>query len=207
MNAKAKLTDSQARYQDERRQLLMDAAAEVIAKQGLHATTMDDISASLGMTKIVLYRTFGTRHKLIESILQRVTDELLGVDALGIQKYGDRLHRYLAVCRQHASSMRILLLQTPYDDRYNKQYKRLNRQLVKRTRARIEERQGRGETDCSLDTGFLSESIVSFLLSSISRWLTEGKADQDEEFVNWMLVSRAVMENPGMASVKQRRHN
>jgi AcrR family transcriptional regulator len=86
MNTKAKLTDTQHRYHEERRQLLMDAAADVIAKQGIHSTTMDDISASLGMTKIVLYRTFATKDKLIESILERVTDELLGVDALDIMR-------------------------------------------------------------------------------------------------------------------------
>lgn len=207
MSAKAKLADSQARYRDERRQLLMDAAAEVIAKQGVHSTTMDDISASLGMTKIVLYRTFGTRDKLIESILERVTDELLGVDALGIEKYGERLYRYLTVCRQYASSMRILLLQTPHDDQYNKQYKKLSRQLVRRTRERIEERQERGETACSLDVDFISESIVSFILDSISRWLKHGRTEQDEEFVNWMLLSRAAMENPGMVPVEHRPDN
>ena len=65
MNAKSKLEDSQLRYQEERRHLLMDAAAEVIARQGLRSTTMDDISASLGMTKIVLYRTFGSKDQLI----------------------------------------------------------------------------------------------------------------------------------------------
>ena len=72
---------------------------------------MDDISASLGMTKIVLFRSFSTRDKLIEGILERITDEFLSVDALNIEKYSDRLHRYLDISRTHEDSMRILLLQ------------------------------------------------------------------------------------------------
>jgi len=74
VNTKAKLTDSQTRYKEERRQLLMDAAAKVIAKQGIRSTTMEDISASMGMTKIVLYRTFGTKDELIHAILEHVTN-------------------------------------------------------------------------------------------------------------------------------------
>lgn len=199
-----KLFDSQLKYQEERRQLLMDAAAEVIARQGLRSTTMDDIAASLGMTKIVLYRTFGTKDKLIESILERITGEFLGVDALQIKEYGDRLHRYLAISRQHEDSMRILLLLSPYDEKYNRQHKKLSRQLIKRTMERVERRQKAGETACGLDLEFVSESIVAFILDSISRWLKHGKPDQDEEFVTWMLVSRAAMENPDMVPVEHK---
>jgi hypothetical protein len=100
--------------------------------------------------------------------------------------------------------MKILLLQSPHDNKYNKQYRKLSRQLVKRTRKRIKERQERGETDCSIDIGFISESIVSFILDSISRWLDHGETDQDEEFVYWMLASRTAMENPSMVPVQQR---
>jgi len=200
MNAKPKLEDSQLRYQEERRHLLMDAAAEVIARQGLRSTTMDDISASLGMTKIVLYRTFGSKDQLIVSILERVTEAFLSIDSLQIEKYGDRLHRYLEVSRKYENSMRILLLQSPYDEKYNKQYKKLSRQLVKRTMERVERRQKAGKTECSFDVKFVSESIVSFVLDSISRWLKHGKRNQDNEFVQWMLVSRAAMENPGMVT-------
>jgi len=196
MRTNKRLSEPHVRNPQARRQLLMDAAAQVIARQGLHSTTMDDISASLGMTKIVLYRTFGTKDKLIESILERITNQFLHVDALKIEKYGDRLHRYLEISRHHEDSARILLLQTPYDEKYNKQFKRLSRQLNKRTKSRIEQRQESGETQCGIDVKFVSETIVSFVLNSISRWLKNGKRTQDDEFVQWMLASRAAMENP-----------
>jgi AcrR family transcriptional regulator len=202
--AKIEIADSQLRYKEERRQLLMDSAAAVIAYKGLRSTTMDDIAASLDMTKIVLYRTFGTKDKLIDSILERITEEFLSVDALQIKEYGDRLHRYLDISRQYEDSMRILLLLTPYDEKYNKPYKKLNAQLIKRMMERIKQRQKTGETECGLDNKFVSESIVSFVLVSISRWLKHGKRNQDSEFVQWMLVSRAVMENPGMVPVERR---
>ena len=159
------------------------------------------------MTKIVLYRTFGTKDKLIDSILKRITDEFLSVDALQIQEYGDRLQRYLDISRKHENSTRILLLQTPYDEKYNEPYKKLSTQLVKRTMERVKRRQKASETECDLDVKFVSESIVSFVLVSISRWLKHGKRNQDSEFVQWMLVSRAAMENPGMVPVEHRGDN
>jgi len=198
MNTKVKLADFQTRYKEERRQLLMDAAAKVIAKQGIRSTTMEDISASMGMTKIVLYRTFGTKDELIHAILEHVTNEFLNVDALQIEKYGDRLQRYLDISRSHDDAIRILLLQTPHDAKYNKQYRRLSKQLIKRIKERIQQRQEAGETASAIDLDFVSEAIVSFILSSISRWLTRGKKEADAEFVRWMLVSRAAMENPGL---------
>ncbi len=159
---------------------------------------MDDISASIGMTKIVLYRTFGAKDQLIHAILEGVANEFLNADALKIEKYGDRLQRYLDISRSHGDAIRILLLQTPHDAKYNRQYRRLSKQLVKRTKERIKHRQNAGKTACSLDVDFISEAIVSFILNSISRWLTRGKQEQDTEFVRWMLDSRAAMENPGM---------
>ena len=83
-------------------------------------------------TKTVLYRTFGSKDQLIVSILERVTEAFLSIDSLQIEKYGDRLHRYLEVSRKYENSMRILLLQSPYDEKYNKHYKKLSRQLVRR---------------------------------------------------------------------------
>jgi len=151
-------------------------------------------------TKIVLYRTFGSKDQLIVSILERVTEAFLSIDSLQIEKYGDRLHRYLEVSRKYENSMRILLLQSPYDEKYNKHYKKLSRQLVRRTMERVEQRQKAVKTECSLGVKFVSVSIVSFVLDSISRWLKHGKRNQDNEFVQWMLVSRAAMENPGMVT-------
>jgi len=106
----------------------------------------------------------------------------------------------LEVSRKYENSMRILLLQSPYDEKYNKHYKKLSRQLVRRTMERVEQRQKAGKTECSLGVKFVSVSIVSFVLDSISRWLKHGKRNQDNEFVQWMLVSRAAMENPGMVT-------
>ena len=151
-------------------------------------------------TKIVLYRTFGSKDQLIVSILERVTEALLSIDSRQIEKYGDRLHRYLEVSRKYENSMRILLLQSPYNEKYNKHYKKLSRQLVRRTMERVEQRQKAVKTECSLGVKFVSVSIVSFVLDSISRWLKHGKRNQDNEFVQWMLVSRAAMENPGMVT-------
>ena len=102
---------------------------------------MDDIPVSLGMTKIVFYIASGSKDKLIESILEGVTNLFLHVDALQIEKYGDRLNRYLGISRHHEDSARILLLQMPYDEKYKKQFKKLSRQLNKRTKSRIEKRQ------------------------------------------------------------------
>jgi len=198
---KSKLTESKQRHLDERRNLLLDASAKVMAKKGIRSTTMDDIAASLGMTKIILYRTFGSKDKLIQCILERITNEFLLADAQEIyaieEELGERIKRYLAVLRNHEDSMNILLLQTPYDVKYSTHFDKLTRKLVNRTTERIEKRRADADTTYAVDAKFCGEAMAAFILDAMARWLGHGTPDKDHEFVHWLMTT-----NRAMGSVK-----
>jgi AcrR family transcriptional regulator len=201
---KSKLAESKQRHQDERRGVLMDAAAKVMAKKGIRSTTMDDIAASLDMTKIILYRTFATKDKLIESVLERITDEFLLADAQNVysieEEFGQRIRRYLQVLRNQEDSMNILLLQTPHDAKYNKQFKKLTRKLVKRTTERIEQRRRQPESTYAVDAKFCGEVMASFILDAMARWLSYGSQDKDHEFIHWLVTTNQTMGSVRLAS-------
>lgn len=189
---KSKLTIIQERHQNERRHALLDTAAHVIAKNGLRQTTMDDISASLGMTKIVFYRTFESRSHLIKSILERVTNRLLEEDAIEDPWWGDRIFRTMEIARENEDSMIILLHQTSHDREYDQYYKKFYKTLVNRTQQRLAERWG-GVGKHPVDLTFCSETIVTFILDSIARWLKNNDNAQDKEFVEWINISIKAM--------------
>jgi AcrR family transcriptional regulator len=59
-----------------RRRQLLDVALEVFAANGFHATSMDQIAESAGVTKPVLYQHFGSKRKLYLELLEDVGAQL-----------------------------------------------------------------------------------------------------------------------------------
>ena len=60
----------------ERRELLEAAAAELFAQRGYEATTVEQICASAGVSKPMLYRHFESKQELARRLLERRRDEL-----------------------------------------------------------------------------------------------------------------------------------
>jgi AcrR family transcriptional regulator len=65
----------------QRRRQLLDVACGVFAERGFHATSMDDIAASAGVTKPVLYQHFPSKRALFIELLEDLGKRLLA--ALG----------------------------------------------------------------------------------------------------------------------------
>jgi AcrR family transcriptional regulator len=87
---------------DEVRRALLDAAAQVFARKGIDAASVDDVAAAAGFTKGAVYSNFGSKDGLVTAVADdRVTAYLdLGLDAVSdvevpfvvrVQALGDRL--------------------------------------------------------------------------------------------------------------------
>lgn len=61
----------------DRRELVLRAAAELFAERGFHGTDMATIATASGVTKVIVYRAFGSKQSLYEALLERHRDELL----------------------------------------------------------------------------------------------------------------------------------
>jgi AcrR family transcriptional regulator len=55
-----------------RREQLLAVALEVFAKQGFHATSMNDVADAAGVTKPVLYQHFSSKRELYLALLEEV---------------------------------------------------------------------------------------------------------------------------------------
>jgi len=60
----------------ERRQKILDAAAEAFAADGYHATSIREIAARAGITKPVLYDHFASKQRLYVELIEGARDEL-----------------------------------------------------------------------------------------------------------------------------------
>lgn len=63
-----------ATRQEQTRSRLLDAAAEVFARLGLHAATVDDVAEAAGYTKGAVYSNFASKDALFLALLDRHLD-------------------------------------------------------------------------------------------------------------------------------------
>src|SRR5258708_4533279 len=99
------------RRSPERRVTLLRAAAEAFAHAGYAATSMDEIAATAGITKLIVYRHFESKEVLYRAVLEQVFDRQVelflaniaqGLDAAGSTR------ALLEVARQWPDGFRLL---------------------------------------------------------------------------------------------------
>src|ERR1700689_3304575 len=66
-----------------RRAAILRAAAAAFAEGGFAATSMDDVAAAAGITRLIVYRHFDTKESLYGAVLQDVRDRLAAESARG----------------------------------------------------------------------------------------------------------------------------
>lgn len=72
---------------ERRRQQILDAATECFARQGFHATSMQDIFRESGLSAGAVYRYFPSKNSLIRAIAESALEKVLGpaIDAISGQ--------------------------------------------------------------------------------------------------------------------------
>src|SRR5712691_10451805 len=68
----------------QRRETLIAAASELFAKRGYDHVSLDEVAARAGVTKVIVYRHFGSKKDLYLQLLATHRDELLRTLAEGM---------------------------------------------------------------------------------------------------------------------------
>ena len=71
----------------ERREQILTAATRAFARTGFAATSLDDVAAEAGITRVILYRHFESKADLYRAVLDRACTRL--AEAVGTGDYGD----------------------------------------------------------------------------------------------------------------------
>lgn len=95
---------------EERREAILRAAATAFAHTGFAATSMEDVAAACGITKLIVYRHFDSKEELYRAVLEQVSqrqvqvflDSVLG----GSQALG--LRTFLTVARENPDGFVLL---------------------------------------------------------------------------------------------------
>jgi AcrR family transcriptional regulator len=71
----------------ERREQILDAATRAFARSGFAATSLEDVAAEAGITRMILYRHFDSKAGMYRAVLDRACTRL--AETVGTGDYGD----------------------------------------------------------------------------------------------------------------------
>lgn len=72
-----------------RREKILGAAADLVARNGFHAVSMADIGTEAGITGSGIYRHFDSKSAILVALFEQVIDDLLKDEHENLQKFTD----------------------------------------------------------------------------------------------------------------------
>jgi AcrR family transcriptional regulator len=176
----------------ERRAAILKAAATAFAHKGFSATSMDDVAAEAGITKLIVYRHFESKEDLYEAVLERVSTRLAEEIVTGLARdprgRGVGVRTLLTVGREDPDGFVLLWRHAAREPQFADHAERFRAQAVGLSRTLLARVDVAGDRKVR---AWQAELVVSFLVDAVLHWLEEGTAKRDDEMVE--LTTKALV--------------
>ncbi len=165
----------------ERRAAILEGAARAFAAAGFANTSMDDVAAACGVTKLIVYRHFASKEDLYRAVLQQVFEHLgeeLRAELAQPSRAGLGARTLLTVAREDPAAFTLLwrhAAREPQFAAYAAELRAVAVAVVRRLSAL--------DSGDELLDAWRSEVCFGWLVESTLTWLERGDAGRDDEFV------------------------
>jgi AcrR family transcriptional regulator len=165
----------------ERRAAILHGAARAFASSGFADTPMEDVAAACGVTKLIVYRHFGSKEELYREILQQVFDHLreeLRSELALPTRSGLGPRTLLTVARDDPWAFTLLWRHAAHEPQFAAYAAELKSVSVTVVRDLT-----------SLDTGdelldaWRAQVLFGWLVEATLTWLEQGDVTRDDDFV------------------------
>jgi len=178
---------------EERQAQILRAASRAFARGGYAATSMDDVAAEAGITRLIVYRHFASKEALYRAVLTAVADRLRDEFLAGSHNAGhdDRgwiQRMMLAVARENPDGFRLLMVHATREPQFVVHHD----EWEAKARSVADLMIGDPLDDPAL-RAWATRIIVASLVESILAWLDCGSPSRDEEFVSRSSAALAAM--------------
>lgn len=165
-----------------RREVILVAAATAFAEKGFAATSMHDVAAAAGITKLIVYRHFSSKQELYDAVLERVSDRAREVFLAGLQAGqpgSGAVRALLTVAREDTDGFALLWRHAAREPQFAEHAAEIRSRGVRAAESLL--------ASAGIPPGavrrWAAETIVSYLVAAVLHWVEEGKATDDEIFV------------------------
>lgn len=172
----------------ERSASILAAAAAAFAAEGYEATSLDEVAAAAGVSKLILYRHFGSKRELYQAILDRMRERLDAVvppagpvslaDPAGAMRAAiDTLGQEFAIAREMPDAYRVLLRHARREPEFAAYARQVEDGSITRIGAMLA-----GVAD-PVVRAWLAGVVSSTVREAFLGWLDAGDPARDEEMV------------------------
>ncbi len=183
MAPRARTTTRQLLTREQRSASILRAAATAFAGAGFAATSMDDVAAAAGVTKLILYRHFDSKEELYRAVLAgvagRLRDELTAqLQRPDAERFGFTTRAILSVARTDPDGVRLVFVHAEREPKFAEHAREYRDGAVLLADALIGDR----ITD-PVVKAWAARAAVSYLQTGVLEWLELGDPARDEEFI------------------------
>jgi AcrR family transcriptional regulator len=166
---------------EQRRESILRAAARAFARAGYAATSMEDVAAEAGITRLIVYRHFASKEDLYRAVLDGISTRLRDeFDAqLQERRLGFTSRAMLEVARAEPDAVRLLWVHAVREPEFVDYALRQRQDAVDVANDLI----GDHIADPAVKT-WIAETIVHYLVAGVLSWLDHGDPARDEEFID-----------------------
>jgi AcrR family transcriptional regulator len=169
---------------DERQAQLLAAAASAFAHAGFAGTSMEDVAATAGVTKLIVYRHFESKDELYRAVLTQVATRLRDEFEQGLAasqgryRPGIATRGMLTVARENPDGFRLLTRHAMREP----QFAPIARQFLSGASAISAAVIGDMIPD-PVVKAWAGPVMVDYLIQGVLSWLDVGDDRRDDEFV------------------------
>jgi AcrR family transcriptional regulator len=166
---------------DERRDAILRAAATAFAHAGFAATSMEDVAAACGITKLIVYRHFDSKEELYRAVLEEVSQRQVQVflDNVLEGSQGVGLRTFLAVAREHPDGFVLLWRHAAREPQFAAYARAFREQAVDVAKTPLA---GAFPVSSAL-ARWAPEAVIDEMVSDVLAWLDHGDPAEDAAFL------------------------
>lgn len=160
---------------DERRAQLVRAAARAFLRGGFAATSLDDIAAEAGVTKVIVYRHFDSKRELYVAVLQDTRQRILGRAG---DPARDQLADLVATASEVPDGFRILYRHARREPEFAEYAAELSIEDATHTESRLHD-----HVSDPARRAWLAALLPAIVVDAILAWLDTGQAVEPDRVV------------------------
>jgi len=166
---------------EERQAQLLRAAATAFARTGFAATSMDDVAAEAGVSRLIVYRNFESKEELYRAVLERVSTRLaeeFTAAVADLTEQGWATRSQLTVAREDPDAFRLLWSHASREPDFAEYAEEFRRGAVEFADSLVGE-----AIDDPLLRRWITKMTVAYVVSATLAWMEDGDPARDEEMI------------------------
>jgi AcrR family transcriptional regulator len=170
---------------EDRQASILQAAARAFARTGFASTSMDDVATEAGISRLIVYRHFGSKEELYRAVLEQVRARLKERIDGAIERPEPGAFPFSAlidVAREYPDAFRLLLVHAAREPQFAEYAAESRARGIRLADDIISDLVGDALSDPVMRT-WATQTMVAYIFETMRVWLDVGDPARDDEFV------------------------